>query len=407
MSSSSPATGPSAAKKAPKGPVSPSSEDAVAADTKADGAAPRRGRRGRVPSRKLQAANNKEGAVKTVSPAIRALVNKLYEVWPANRQLRADIARDLISSKDNGSKLLASRGIIYFDKNASYHLAALERQRKIHKKQQVQHRFAFGWGHRLINGIFLVFVDRAEKLTQKLNYSDWASFVATVVYDLLHQEDTLTLRIVGLFVDPLSGWAPLPFRLMYALKRALLAPEDKSLSKSIMNHMERVVNVDGIKEDDDSMLTGLVTLLLCDADEARAVLGGSRATAAKAKVKPEVLIEPKGDPGKMVFGELPADDQDDEPASLDEVKGRGDTGSGAGRGKKQSLDEDGDYKPYKIAKGKVSRGRKALKGGTSAKTSTPSPALPPAPQQSRRNRPVRSSKASAVASSKKAVPNRR
>ena len=75
---------------------------------------------------------------------------------------------------------------------------------------------------------------RADKLTERLTDEEWADFTCEVVFDLLHPEDTLTLRIVGLFVDPLSVNAPLHFRLLFALKKTLKIDEDKDLSKQVM-----------------------------------------------------------------------------------------------------------------------------------------------------------------------------
>ena len=76
---------------------------------------------------------------------------------------------------------------------------------------------------------------RGDKLTEKLSDEEWADFTCEIVFDLLHPEDTLTLRIVGLFVDPLSVNAPLHFRLLFALKKALKIDENKALSKQIMS----------------------------------------------------------------------------------------------------------------------------------------------------------------------------
>jgi hypothetical protein len=43
---------------------------------------------------------------------------------------------------------------------------------------------------------------RVEKLTASLNVHEWRACIASMVYDLLHPEDSLTLRIVGIFIDP-------------------------------------------------------------------------------------------------------------------------------------------------------------------------------------------------------------
>ena len=61
-----------------------------------------------------------------------------------------------------------------------------------------------------------------------------------MVYDLLHPEDSLTLRIVGIFIDPTHEKVPLHFRLNFALKRTLLM---SPLSAAIMNHLCENVQV--------------------------------------------------------------------------------------------------------------------------------------------------------------------
>ena len=60
---------------------------------------------------------------------------QLHSQWPANRQLRADIVREVILNKENSLQLLASQGIIFDANGGNLHLAALSQQRKIHKKQ--------------------------------------------------------------------------------------------------------------------------------------------------------------------------------------------------------------------------------------------------------------------------------
>ena len=61
-----------------------------------------------------------------------------------------------------------------------------------------------------------------------------------MVYDLLHPEDSLTLRIVGIFIDPTHEKVPLHFRLNFALKRTLLL---SPYSACIMNHLYQNVQV--------------------------------------------------------------------------------------------------------------------------------------------------------------------
>ena len=84
---------------------------------------------------------------------------------------------------------------------------------------------------------------------ENLSELEWAYCIAELTFDLLHPEDTLTLRTVGLFVDPLSPRAPLHFRILFSLKKALLTADagGHPLSKNIMRHIEAMINIDGCK----------------------------------------------------------------------------------------------------------------------------------------------------------------
>ena len=109
---------------------------------------------------------------------------------------------------------------------------------------------------------------RGDKLTEKLSDEEWADFTCEIVFDLLHPEDTLTLRIVGLFVDPLSVNAPLHFRLLFALKKALKIDENKALSKQIMSSAATFCEDKGKRPGDGDMVNALITLLYCEEFEA-------------------------------------------------------------------------------------------------------------------------------------------
>ena len=70
-------------------------------------------------------------------PKIVALKKKLDELWPANRQMRADILHDFILGKAGCKQLLFARGVVFeFDQaRGDYHLPEHKAQRVKHKKQ--------------------------------------------------------------------------------------------------------------------------------------------------------------------------------------------------------------------------------------------------------------------------------
>jgi len=192
-------------------------------------------------------------------PKLVALMTKLNNQWPANRQLRADVLRDVILSKEGSKKLLMARGVVFDQIGGGYHLRALSQQRGVHKKQ-------------------------LEKLTEKLDNNDWADLIVELVFDLLHPEDTLTLRIVGLFIDPLSFNAPLHFRMLFALKKNLKVDEDKEFSKNLMRRVLASVkqSAGDAPISDFDTVNGIVTLLYCDEAEAATILKNATGKAVKA-----------------------------------------------------------------------------------------------------------------------------
>ena len=40
------------------------------------------------------------------------------------------------------------------------------------------------------------------KVTDGMNKLEWASIMAQLIFGLLHTEDTLTLRVAGIMIDP-------------------------------------------------------------------------------------------------------------------------------------------------------------------------------------------------------------
>jgi len=209
-------------------------------------------------------------------PKIVALKKKLDELWPANRQMRADILRDFILGKAGCKQLLFARGVVFeFDQaRGDYHLPEHKAQRVKHKKQ-------------------------GDKLTEKLSDEEWADFTCEIVFDLLHPEDTLTLRIVGLFVDPLSVNAPLHFRLLFALKKALKIDENKALSKQIMSSAATFCEDKGKRPGDGDMVNALITLLYCEEFEAMEIwknAGGKAVAPSPSQAAAPSSAKPKAGP---------------------------------------------------------------------------------------------------------------
>merc|ERR1719391_1739220 len=209
-------------------------------------------------------------------PKIVALKKKLDELWPANRQMRADILRDFILGKAGCKQLLFARGVVFeFDQaRGDYHLPEHKAQRVKHKKQ-------------------------GDKLTEKLSDEEWADFTCEIVFDLLHPEDTPTLRIVGLFVDPLSVNAPLHFRLLFALKKALKIDENKALSKQIMASAATFCEDKGKRPGDGDMVNALITLLYCEEFEAMEIwknAGGKAVAPSPSQAAAPSSAKPKAGP---------------------------------------------------------------------------------------------------------------
>ncbi len=99
----------------------------------------------------------------------------------------------------------------------------------------------------------------------------------------LHPEDSLTLRIVGIFIDPTHEKVPLHFRLNFALKRTLLM---SPYSACIMNHLYDNVQVLGTGDAEvDSWEMGLVELLYCDRKDAKQLFKCAKDTKASISSK--------------------------------------------------------------------------------------------------------------------------
>ena len=56
--------------------------------------------------------------------------------------------------------------------------------------------------HNLNNIIVVFFIFSFMKVTDGMNKLEWASIMAQLIFSLLHTEDTLTLRVAGIMIDP-------------------------------------------------------------------------------------------------------------------------------------------------------------------------------------------------------------
>ena len=166
---------------------------------------------------------------------------------------------------------------------------------------------------------------------------EWAEFIAELVFDLLHPEDTLTLRIVGLFVDPLSPNAPLHFRMLFALKKALKMEFGSELSKDLYNEMiASVAEAGDTSIPEQEVSNGLVTLLYCDENEAASIISNATGSPAKrrpkaAAAKPAPKITGPRVPKRTSYADYDSDDDYD-------PKGSRST-------KKIKTESDDDYNP--------------------------------------------------------------
>ena len=102
-----------------------------------------------------------------------------------------------------------------------------------------------------------------------MNKYEWAAVMAELIFSLLHTEDTLTLRVAGIMIDPFHPVPPLSFRMGFMLKHILISQEDPALSRSLLTHVWRSCDIKPETSDDKTLEEALIQLLYCDRPTAR------------------------------------------------------------------------------------------------------------------------------------------
>ena len=93
--------------------------------------------------------------------------------------------------------------------------------------------------------------------------------MADLIFGLLHTEDTLTLRVAGIMIDPFHPVPPLSFRMGFMLKHILISDDDPGLSRSLLTHVWRSCDVDPTTSNDRQLEDALIQLLYCDKPTAK------------------------------------------------------------------------------------------------------------------------------------------
>ena len=111
---------------------------------------------------------------------------------------------------------------------------------------------------------------RIIKATENMNKLEWASVMAQIIFGLLHTEDTLTLRVAGIMIDPFHPAPPLSFRMGFMLKHLLISQDDPALARNILSHMLKSCDIEPTNSKNDKYIEdGLIQLLYCDRPSAK------------------------------------------------------------------------------------------------------------------------------------------
>ncbi len=211
---------------------------------------------------------------------------------------------------------------------------------------------------------------RMDRVLAKYNKFEWAEVVARLIFELLHTEDTLTLRMIGIMIDPFHAAAPLSFRLGFMLKHFLVSDDNPNLAKDVMNTLLQMVEINPKAiQNKRSVEDALVTMLYCNRSQAQGLISpvygrgkGSSArmpaSNSRAPVKIPLMGAGKKRKQKITYKEdYDGYDSYDEDAVLKAPAKK----RGRKTRVKQEPDDDDDYTPTSSVKGR----------GKAAKTPTP------------------------------------
>ena len=156
-----------------------------------------------------------------------------------------------------------------------------------------------------------------------MNKLEWASVMAQIIFGLLHTEDTLTLRVAGIMIDPFHPAPPLSFRMGFMLKHLLISQEDPALSRNLLSHILKSCDVDLQSYNDRHIEDGLIQLLYCDRTGAKDLVASTKkpikislgkapvlkinsaaaqAQARKLAIMPKVMAPPPAKAGPKMAG---------------------------------------------------------------------------------------------------------
>ena len=110
-----------------------------------------------------------------------------------------------------------------------------------------------------------------------MNKYEWASVMAQIIYGLLHTEDTLTLRVAGIMIDPFHGSAPLSFRMGFMLKHVLISQDDPQLSRNLIRQILGACDIEPQQAVNDKPIEdALIQLLYCERSVAKSLLSTNK-----------------------------------------------------------------------------------------------------------------------------------
>ena len=110
-----------------------------------------------------------------------------------------------------------------------------------------------------------------------MNKFEWAAVMAQLIFGLLHTEDTLTLRVAGIMIDPFHSASPLSFRMGFMLKHLLISQDEPGLSRNLLSHILRSCEVDPQSQTNDRIIEdALIQLLYCERSDAKNLLASAK-----------------------------------------------------------------------------------------------------------------------------------
>ena len=204
------------------------------------------------------------------------------------------------------------------------------------------------------------------KATEHLTKAEWASVMSQLIFGLLHTEDTLTLRVAGIMIDPFHAASPLSFRMGFMLKHILISQEDPQLSRGLIQHLLKSCEVNRPQANDRECEDALIQLLYCERSQAKNLLSGSvkpikislkksleslPATITRAPPQPQIAASgSRRGPRRVIYKDDNDYDDDGEEEVINQVRT---TRRGRPVGRPSTIKteaDDDEYNPKKVYK---------------------------------------------------------